>query len=47
MEADMLFLDRKNLDLRFILHTLDHFLGKVVVPENENIELQDDTSAKE
>jgi HD-like signal output (HDOD) protein len=46
-DTDLLFLDRKNLDLRFILHTLDHFLGRVVVPENENIELQDKKSEKE
>jgi putative nucleotidyltransferase with HDIG domain len=46
-DTDMLFFDRKNLDLRFILHALDHFLGRVVVPENENIELHDNKSEKE
>jgi putative nucleotidyltransferase with HDIG domain len=38
IETDMLFFDRKNLDLRFVLHSLDHFLGTVVTPEKENIE---------
>ena len=36
-ENDMLFLERKNLDLRFILYTLDRFLDKVITPEKENI----------
>jgi putative nucleotidyltransferase with HDIG domain len=35
--ADVLFLDRRNLDLRFLLHTLDRFLGTVVVPEKEEL----------
>ena len=39
IENDVLFLDRKNLDLRFVLHTLDHFLGRVVTPDKENIEM--------
>jgi HD-like signal output (HDOD) protein/DNA-binding response OmpR family regulator len=38
MENDMLFFDRKNLDLRFVLHALDNFLGKVVTPEKQNID---------
>jgi hypothetical protein len=38
LENDILFLDRKNLDLRFVLHTLDRFLGKVVIAEKESIE---------
>ena len=36
-ENDMLFLERRNLDLRFVLHTLDRFLDKVITPEKENI----------
>ena len=47
IETDMLFLDRKNLDLRFVLHALDHFLGKVVTPEKENIEVPDNEPAKD
>jgi putative nucleotidyltransferase with HDIG domain len=47
IESDMLFLDRNNLDLRFVLHSLDHFLGKVVTPVNECIDSPDDTSAKD
>jgi len=39
VENDILFLDRKNLDLRFVLHTLDRFLGRVVIAEKENIEV--------
>jgi putative nucleotidyltransferase with HDIG domain len=31
--SEVLFLDRKNLDLRFVLLTLDRYLGTVVVPE--------------
>ncbi len=47
LETDMLFFDRKNLDLRFVLHALDHFLGKVVTPEKENIEAPENETAKE
>ncbi len=31
--SEVLFLDRRNLDLRFVLLTLDRYLGTVVVPE--------------
>ncbi len=44
---DTLFLDRKNLDLRFVLFTLDHFLGKVVIAEKENIEVSESELSKE
>jgi putative nucleotidyltransferase with HDIG domain len=47
LETDMLFFDRKNLDLRFVLHALDHFLGKVVTPEKENIEATQNESTKD
>ena len=47
LDTDILFLDRKNLDLRFVLNALDHFLGKVVIPEKENIEASDNESVKE
>ena len=40
-DSDMVFLERKNLDLRYVLHVLDRFLNKVVTPENENIEVPD------
>jgi HD-like signal output (HDOD) protein len=35
-DSDVLFLDRKNLDLRFVLLTLDRYLGTVVTPEKED-----------
>jgi hypothetical protein len=40
-ESSMLFLNRKHLDMRFVLHTLDHFLEKVVVPRMETEEGED------
>jgi putative nucleotidyltransferase with HDIG domain len=40
-DSDMVFLERKNLDLRYVLHILDRFLNKVIIPENENIEVPD------
>jgi putative nucleotidyltransferase with HDIG domain len=39
---DIIFLDRKNLDMRYVLHTLDRFLGTVVTPEKENLEIPED-----
>jgi HD-like signal output (HDOD) protein len=45
-EGDVLFLDRKNLDLRFVLHTLDRYLGTVVTPEKEDAAFPDDLPLK-
>jgi HD-like signal output (HDOD) protein len=45
-DSDVLFLDRKNLDLRFVLLTLDRFLGTVVTPEKEDIAFPDDQPQK-
>jgi HD-like signal output (HDOD) protein/CheY-like chemotaxis protein len=43
-EADVLFLDRKNLDLRFVLLTLDRYLGTVVLPEKDETAFPDEQS---
>jgi putative nucleotidyltransferase with HDIG domain len=32
---DVVFFNRKSIDLRILLHTIDRFLGKIVVPEKE------------
>jgi putative nucleotidyltransferase with HDIG domain len=45
-DSDVLFLDRKNLDLRFVLHTFDRYLGTVVTPEKDDAPFPDDASAK-
>jgi hypothetical protein len=45
-ETDVLFLDRKNLDLRFVLHTFDRYLGTVVTPEKDDAAFQDDLPPK-
>ncbi len=45
-DADVLFLDRKNLDLRFVLLTFDRFLGTVVTPEKDDAAFQEDATEK-
>jgi HD-like signal output (HDOD) protein/DNA-binding response OmpR family regulator len=45
-DSEVLFLDRKNLDLRFVLLTLDRFLGTVVTPEKEDVTFPDDQPQK-
>jgi putative nucleotidyltransferase with HDIG domain len=39
---DMVFLDRLHLDMRYVLHTLDRFLGTVVAPEKQDVQLSDE-----
>jgi hypothetical protein len=41
-DEDMLFLDRRNLDLRFVLLTLDRYLGTVIMPEKEEMTFPED-----
>jgi len=45
-DSDVLFLDRKNLDLRFVLLTLDRYLGTVVMPEKADENFADDLPPK-
>jgi putative nucleotidyltransferase with HDIG domain len=46
MVNDVIFLDKNNLDMRFIIHTLDRFFGKVVIPVNEKIEIAENEFVK-
>ena len=45
-DSEVLFLDRKNLDLRFVLLTLDRYLGTVVTPEKEDVPFPDEQPQK-
>jgi HD-like signal output (HDOD) protein len=36
-ERNIFFMDRSHLDMRYIIHTLDHFLQRVVVPVRESV----------
>jgi putative nucleotidyltransferase with HDIG domain len=33
-DANLIFMDRQNFDLRLLLHTLDSFFGKIITPQN-------------
>ncbi|MBD3345768.1 MAG: HDOD domain-containing protein [Chitinivibrionales bacterium] len=39
--SDIFFLNRKHLDFRLLLHTIDHHLEKIVTPETVEIESHD------
>jgi putative nucleotidyltransferase with HDIG domain len=36
--SNIVMMSRHNLDIRYLFLTFDHFLGKVIVPQKENIE---------
>ena len=36
-ESNMIFINQDNLDSRYILHVLDKFFGKVVIPEHAEV----------
>ncbi|MBD3420319.1 MAG: HDOD domain-containing protein [Chitinivibrionales bacterium] len=38
---DLLFINRKHFDFRMLLQSLDSFLGEIIVPEKEEVELPD------
>jgi len=37
-DSNILFINQDNLDMRFILHILDKFYGKVIIPQQTDIE---------
>jgi putative nucleotidyltransferase with HDIG domain len=39
VDRNIIFLDRSHLDMRYLLHILDHFLQQVVVPDKQPVEL--------
>ncbi len=37
-DSNMIFINQENLDMRFVLHILDKFFGKVIVPQQTDVE---------
>ena len=37
-DSNMIFINQDHLDMRFVLHLLDKFFGKVIIPQQKDVE---------